>query len=103
MFLKQHVLEFVTYEIPQGKYSIEDISEFVYTKADHAVGLQLEYDDFNMKTKLILKGFGEPFEFLRIIEKNFSYIIMFHTIFGMINIVLTSMVVTQVYTLVKKF
>ena len=47
---------FLTYEIPAAVYSIEEISEALYTMADRGT-LQIEYDDISMKTKLILSLF----------------------------------------------
>ena len=51
--LRQYNSNFVTYEIPPGVYTIKDLSEVVYTTNSHVCSLQLEYDDFTMKTKLI--------------------------------------------------
>ena len=63
--LKQYNSHFITYEQPPGKYSIKDISEIVYTKGDRPGTLQLEHDDFSMKTKLALKQFRGTFVMIR--------------------------------------
>ena len=56
---------FVTYEIVPGIYSIKDISEILFTMADHEGTLQIEYDDMSMKRELILTLFGGTFGTLR--------------------------------------
>ena len=47
---KLYRAEFVTHEIPPGIYSIKQISEIVYAKADRPGTLQLQHDDITMKT-----------------------------------------------------
>ena len=59
LILKHYISKFVTYEIPPGNYSIKDISEIVYTKANRPGNLQIEYDDINIKTELDLDRFHE--------------------------------------------
>ena len=49
LILKQYIRKFVRYEIPPDIYSIKDTPEIVYTKADRAGTVQLEYNDINMK------------------------------------------------------
>ena len=103
LFWKQYISKLVTSEIPPGNYSIKGIAEVVYTKADRPGTLQLEYDDITKKTKFILKRFAESFEISRFIEKYFSNTLLGFTPSCMINIVLTSMVVPQMFTPVIKF
>ena len=50
---RQFNSNFVTYDLLPGIYSIRDISEAVYTVRDYGGTLQIVYDDFTMKTKLI--------------------------------------------------
>ena len=69
--LKQYNSNSVTYEIRPGNYSIEDVSEIVYKTANRPGNLQLEYDDINMKTELILNRFYKFFEILWFKEKHF--------------------------------
>ena len=52
LFLKQYNSNFVTYEIPPGIYSIENISGTVYTMGDHEGTLIFEYDGISMKKNL---------------------------------------------------
>ena len=70
LFLKQYKEKFITYEISPRFYTINDISEAVYTIGDHEETLKVEYDDISMKTKPIFSGF----EFLRFDKRSF-----FHT------------------------
>ena len=77
LILKQYNEKFVTYELEPGKYTIEDLQKSVYPLGDHEGTLQIEYDDLNKKTKLILKRFGSTFGTLRFDKKSF-----FHTILG---------------------
>ena len=58
LILKEEKSNSVTYEIPSGIYSMKNISDVVYTKDDHDGTLKIDYDDINLKTKLILKRFG---------------------------------------------
>ena len=71
LILKQYSSNFVTYELSPGIYTIEDISETVYTMGDHEVTIQSEYVDTRMKTKPILTPFGGTFGTLRFNEKIF--------------------------------
>ena len=63
---KQYNANFVTYEIDPANYTIEDLQEAVYPLADHERTLQIENDDLNKKTKLILTRFGSTFGTLKI-------------------------------------
>ena len=71
LILKQYNWNFVTCEIAPGIYSIKDISEAVYKMGDHGGTLQIEYDDFSMKTIFILNRFGGNFGTLRFNERSF--------------------------------
>ena len=71
LILKHYKLNFVTYEISPGIYTIKDISEAAYTKRDHEGTLQFEYDDKSMKAKVNLTRFSGAFGTLRFDEKSF--------------------------------
>ena len=58
---KQYNANFVTYEVDPANYTIEDLQEAVYLLGDYEGTLQIEYDDLNKKTKLILTRFGSTF------------------------------------------
>ena len=82
LILKQYVSHFITYELTPGNYTIQDISDAIQTFSGHSEIIQIEYDDLNKKTKLILKfkndektkfGLGT----LRFDERSF-----FHTLLG---------------------
>ena len=75
LILKQYNANCVTYELDPDIYTIEDLQEAVYPLGDHERTLQIEYDDLNKKTKLILIRFGSTFGTLRFDEKSF-----FHTL-----------------------
>ena len=77
LILRQNNANFVTYELDPGIYTFEDLQEAVYPLGDHEGTLQIEYDDINKKTKLILTRFGSTFGLLRFDEKSF-----FHTLLG---------------------
>ena len=65
LILKQYNSNFVTYQLSQGIYTIEDISKAVSTKGDHEGTLKIENDDITMETKIILTRFGSTFGALR--------------------------------------
>ena len=51
---KQYNSHFITYELScPGIYTIQDISDAVRTFSGHGGRLQIEYDDINMKKKLL--------------------------------------------------
>ena len=77
LILKQYNEKFITYELDPGNYTIEDLQKAVYPLGDHEGTLQIEYDNLNKKTKLILTRFGDTFGTLRFDEKSF-----FHTLLG---------------------
>ena len=78
LLLKQYISHFVTYEISPGIHTIQDISDAVRNFAGHKEILEIEYDDFTMKTKLILKyNSGKLFTLgtLRFDKKSFFFIL----------------------------
>ena len=79
LILEQYNEQFVTYELEPGNYTIEDLQKAVYPLGDHEGTLQIEYDDLNKKTKLILTRFGSTFGTLGFDKKSF-----FHTILGFV-------------------
>ena len=75
--LKQYTANFVTYDSDSVNYTIEDLQKAVYPLGDHEGTLQIEYNDLNKKTKLVLPRFGSTFGTLRFAEKSF-----FNTLLG---------------------
>ena len=71
LILKYYNSKFITYGIALAIYSIEDISELVYTISEHERNLQGEYDDISLKTKLILTRFSGNFEMLSFDQTSF--------------------------------
>ena len=69
MILKQYNANFVTYELDPGINTSEDFQKADYPLGDHEGTLQIEDDDLNKKTKLILTRFGSTFGTLRF-DKN---------------------------------
>ena len=59
--LRQYISNFLTSEKLTGVYSIDDISDVVYTMGDHEGTLRIEHDDISMKIKHILTRFGGTF------------------------------------------
>ena len=59
-------LNFLTYQIQSGIYSIDDISKIVFTMGHHERTLQIEYDDIGLKTKLFLNPFCVNIGYLEI-------------------------------------
>ena len=82
LILKQYNEKFVTHELSPGNYTIEDLQEVVYLLRDLEGTLQIEYDELNEKTKLILTPFGSTFGTLRFVDKSFCYFFKFYTIMG---------------------
>ena len=77
---KQYNEKFVTYELDPGNYTFEDLQTAFYPLGDYPgtlQTLQIQYDDLNKKTKLILTRFGTTFGTLRFDEKSF-----FHKLLG---------------------
>ena len=63
-------------ELGPGVYTIEDLQKPVYPLGDHEGTIKNEYDDFTMKTKLILTHFGATFGKLRFDELSFFHILL---------------------------
>ena len=61
LVLEQYNSTFVPEEIEPGIYSVKDFSGTVYTMGDHDKTIKIEYDDFSMKTNLLLTRFGGTF------------------------------------------
>ena len=100
LILKEYNSHFITYELPPGIYSIQDISDTVHTFSGHMETIQIEYDDISMKTKNLLKYIDEremlDLRTLRFDERSFFFIlywVLYHI--GIINL--------QVFILVIKF
>ena len=72
LIFEQYNSNYVTYEIVPGFCSNQDISEAVRTMGDHEGTLKTEYDDINIKTKLISTCFGGNCGMLRFDERFFS-------------------------------
>ena len=68
---KQNNSDFITFELRPGIYSIKDNSEFVFTMGDHERTLQIEFNDFSMKTKPISTRSGGIFGTIKFDEKSF--------------------------------
>ena len=67
-----------------GIYTINVISEAVYTKSDHEGTIQIEYDDISKKTKIIVTRSGLTFGKLGFNEISFfQCFIRFCTILGL--------------------
>ena len=82
LILKEYNSHFIIYELTPGIYTIQDISDAVHTFSGHSEIIQIEYDDINMKTKIILKFVNDEVGFalgtLRVDERSFfSYFIRF--------------------------
>ena len=54
LILKEYNSHFITYELSPGNYTIQDISDAVHTFSGHSDIIEIEYNDFSMKTKIIL-------------------------------------------------
>ena len=76
LILKQYNANFDTFELDPGKYTIEVLQQAVYPPGDHEGTLQIEYDDLNKKTKLILTRFCNNFGILRFDKKSFFYTLL---------------------------
>ena len=76
LILKQYNSHFISYQSSPGICTIKHNWEAVYTMDDHAGTLKIEYDDFSLKIKVVLKRFGGPFGTLRFDEKSFFNILL---------------------------
>ena len=81
LILKEYISHFITYELPPGIYSIQDVSDTTHNFSINNESIQVEYDDISMKTKIILKYIGNRKKFvlgtLRFDETSF-----FHNLLG---------------------
>ena len=81
LILKQYNSHFITSELAPGTFTIQDISDTIHTFSGHSEIIELEYDDLNKKTKIILKYIDGQGKFglgtLRFDERSF-----FHTLLG---------------------
>ena len=99
LILKEYNCHFITYELPPGIYSVQDILDTIITFSGHMGTMQIGYDDISMKSKIILKYIDEQemlvLGTLRFNEKSFFilYWVLYH--FGFINL--------QVFILVINF
>ena len=102
LILKQWNTNFVTYEIDPGKYTIKDLQEAVNPLGDLDGTLKNEFDDFSIRTKLILTRFGGTFGTLRVGEKCFLYFIRIYKKLDSISLLMQCMLIAQVYITVIK-
>ena len=83
LILKEYNSHFITYELPPGIYSIQDILDSIKTFSGHMETIQIAYDDISMKSKFILKYTDERdisvLGTLRFDKRSF-----FHTLLGFI-------------------
>ena len=80
IILKEYNSHFITYELNPGIYSIQDISDSIYTFNVNE-SIKVEYDDISMKTKIILKYIGERKMFV-LGTLIFDQTSFFHTFLG---------------------
>ena len=83
VFLKQYNSYFITCELPPGIYTIKDVSEVVYNLGDHDGTTKVEFDEINIKTRIISNRFGRTIRTLRNNLKSFQYFIGIHTVLGL--------------------
>ena len=81
LILKDYNSHFITYKLPPGIYSIQDISDTIYNFSINNEGIQVEYDDISMKTKIILKYIGNRKKFV-LGTLRFDQTSFFHTLLG---------------------
>ena len=81
LILTEYNSHFITYELTPGNYTIQDISNAIQTFSGHRETIQLEYDEINKRTTIILKFKNEKTLFalgtLRFDKQSF-----FHTLIG---------------------
>ena len=83
LILKEYNSHFITYELPPGIYSYQDILDTIHTFGSHMETIQVEYDDISMKTKFILKYIGGQ-KMLVLGTLIFNEKSFFHTLLGFI-------------------
>ena len=81
LILKEYNSHLITYELPPGIYSIQDILDTINTFSGHMETIQIEYDDISMKSKFILKYIDEQ-EMLVLGTLRFDKKSFFHTLLG---------------------
>ena len=81
LILNEYNSHFITYELTPGIYSLQDISDTIYTFSVNNETIQVEYDDISMKTKVILKYIGERKMFV-LGTLRFDQTSFFHTLLG---------------------
>ena len=83
LILKEYNSHFITYELPPGIYSIQNILDTIHTFSGHMGTIQIEYDDISMKSKIIIKYIDDQnisvLGTLRFDKRSF-----FHTLLGFI-------------------
>ena len=81
LILKEYNSRFITYELPPGTYTIQDISDAIQIFSGHQETIQLEYDDISMRATIVLKFKNDKMKFalgtLRFDKHSF-----FHTLLG---------------------
>ena len=83
LILKEYNSHFITYELPPGIYSIQDILDSINTFSGHMETIQIKYDDISMKSKIILKYIDEQ-DILVLGTLRFDKRSFFHTLLGFI-------------------
>ena len=81
LILKEYNSHFITYELTPGIYTIQDISDAVYTFSGHSEIIEIEYNDISMKTKIILK-YKDLRENVGLGTLTFDKKSFFHTLLG---------------------
>ena len=82
LILKEYNSHFITYELTPGIYTIQDISDAIQTFSGHKETIQIEYDDINMKTKIILKFKNNEKSLFALGTLRFNDTSFFHTLLG---------------------
>ena len=81
LILKEYNSHFINYKLTPGIYSIQDISDSIYTFNVNNESIQVEYDDISMKTKIILKYIRERKIFV-LGTLRFDQTSFFHSLLG---------------------
>ena len=81
LILKEYNSHFITYELTPGIYSIQDISDTIYTFNVNNERIQVEYGDISMRTKIILKYIGKR-KMFALGTLRFDQTSFFHTLLG---------------------
>ena len=83
LFLKEYSSLFITYELPPGTYSIQDILDTINTFSGHMETIQIKHDDISMKSEIILKYIDEQ-DILVLGTLKFDKRSFFHTLLGFV-------------------